>query len=255
MTKRHALLVLLFAALSAWLAYGTLFGPSAFERDFDTNLAGYPIAASMAAEDPALRQILLRRTETAFKNGGWVAANKALVIALATEVEIHADDAHINAISRAEVALLRDLESRPLACRAYLLAGGMADELMQAQPNDKLVWLAQRAALKNGFERRMRGLVWTRPDDRETSTVMRRLGRGPVTALTPAEETARAKYLEGAPELICNGAIKESINLMAMSEVEAARARRIAMANTARIDPAQVMARVCGDRNQGWSCP
>jgi len=42
---------------------------------------------------------------------------------------------------------------------------------------------------------------------------------------------------------------------MAMSEVEAARARRISMANTARIDPAQVMARVCGDRNQGWSCP
>jgi hypothetical protein len=189
------------------------------------------------------------------QEGRWVAANKALGITLATEVEIHADDAHINAISRAEVALLRDLESKPLACRAYLLAGGMADELMQAQPNDKLVWLAQRAALKNGFERRMRGLVWTRPDDRETWTVMRRLGRGPVTALTPAEETARAKYLDGAPELICSGAIKESINLMAMSEVEAARARRIAMANTARIDPAQVMARVCGDLNQGWSCP
>jgi hypothetical protein len=255
MTKRHAFLIVLFAAMSAWLAYGTLFGPSAFERTFDEHLAEYPLAASMAAQDPALREILLRRTEAAFKNGGWAAANKALGISLATEVEIHADDAHINAISRAEVALLRDLESRPLACRAYLLAGGMSDELLRAQPNDKLVWLAQRAALKNGFERRMRGIVWTRPNDREAYDSMRRLGRGPVTAMTPAEETARAKYLDGAPELVCSGAIKESINLMALSESEAARVRRIFMANTARIDAAKVMAMVCSDLNQGWSCP
>src|SRR6201989_2542899 len=103
MTKRHAILVLLAAAMSAWLAYGTLFGPSAFERTFDEHLAGYPAAASMAAQDPALREILLRRTETAFKTGGWVAANKALRIALAAEVEVYADDAHINAISRAEM--------------------------------------------------------------------------------------------------------------------------------------------------------
>jgi hypothetical protein len=45
-----------------------------------------------------------------------VAAKKALRIGLTTEVEVYADDEHINAISRAELALLRDLENKPLAC-------------------------------------------------------------------------------------------------------------------------------------------
>ena len=131
----------------------------------------------------------------------------------------------------------------------------MADDLLWAQPNDKLVWLAHRAALTNGFERRMKRIVWTRPDEREIGDVLRSLGRGPVTSLTSGERTARARYLDGDPELVCRAAIKESINLIAMSDGEAARVRRIAMANTARIDAAQVMARVCGDLNQGWSCP
>ena len=79
----------------------------------------------MASQDSSLRDILLRRTEAAFARGGWIAANKALNISLAAEVEAYADDEHINAITRAELALLRALESKPLACRAFLYVGGM----------------------------------------------------------------------------------------------------------------------------------
>ena len=254
MNIQRLFLSLCAVSAAACVVYGFLFRPSAFERTFDAHLAGYPFAASIASQDPDLREIFLRRTEAAFNEGGWVAANKALGISLATEVEVYADDEHINATSRAELALLRDLENTPPACKAYLLAGGMAEELLQAKPNDTLVWLAGRAALRNGFERRMSGVVWTRPDDTEIADVMRRLSRGPVAALTPAELAAEASYLEGAPELFCSGSIKEYRNLLAMDYADAARARRILMANGARIDVPKVISAVCLE-NIGWSCP
>jgi hypothetical protein len=234
--------------------YGSLFQPSWFERTFDDHLANFPLAASMASRDPGLREIFLRRTEAAFDGGGWVAANKALQMSLATEVEVYADDEHINAITRAESVLLHDLKNKPLACRAFLLAGGMADDLLQAQPDDTLVWLAHRAAMKNGFERRMNRINWARPDDRETIDVMRNLSQGPIVALTGAELTATTKYLDGAPELACSAAMKESSNLMAMQDSDAARTRRILIANTARIDIVNVISKICRELNDGWSC-
>lgn len=255
MIGRGLVLSLGAVCLAAWLAYGFLSGPSAFEATFDDNLAHYPLAASMASQDSALREILLRRTEAAFDRGGWVAANKALRISLAAEVEVYADDAHINAITRAQLALLRDLESKPLACRAFLYAGGMADELLQAKPDDQLLWYAHQAALKNGFERRLGGIGGTKPDANDTAEVMLLLGRGPVAALTPAELTARADYLDGDPHLACSAAIKEAQNLTAMDPADAARLRRILMANTARIDASRVLSRICIEPNSGWSCP
>ena len=184
-----------------------------------------------------------------------MAANKALRISLAAEVEVYADDEHINAITRAELALLRDLENKPLACRAFLFAGGMADELPQAKPDDQLAWFAHQAALQNGFERRLSGIGWTRPNEKETADVMRFLGRGPIAALTPAELTATANYLDGDPDLACSAAIKESWNLTAMDAADAARVRRVLMANSARIDVAKVMSKICAEPNNGWSCP
>jgi hypothetical protein len=255
MIRRGLLLSLGAICAAAWLVYGFLSGPSAFEATFDDNLARYPLAASMASQDSGLREILLRRTEAAFAQGGWGAANKALRISLAAEVEVYADDAHINAIIRSELALLRALESKPLACRAYLFAGGMADELLQAKPDDHLLWLAHQAALKNGFERRLSGIGGTKPDATDTAEVMQFLGRGPVAALTPAELAAQADYLDGDPHLACSAAIKEKQNLAAMDAADAARVRRILMGNTARIDAAKVLSKVCIEPNSGWSCP
>jgi len=174
----------------------------------------------MAWQDPNLREIFLRRTEAAFARGGWVAANKALRISLATEVEVYADDEHINAVTRAELALLRDLENKPLACRAFLFAGGMADELLQAKPDDQLLWFAHKAALQNGFERRLSGIGWTRPNEKETTDVMWFLGRGPIAALTPAELTATANYLDGDPDLACSAAITAGSPPLSANSVE-----------------------------------
>jgi len=254
MNKRLLFLISCVACLAGWVVYGSLFRPSWFERTFDEHLARFPLAASMASRDPALREIFLSRTEAAFDGGGWVAANKALQISLATEVEVYADDEHINAITRAESVLLHDLENKPLACRTFLFAGGMADDLLPAQPDDTLVWYAHRAAMKNGFERRMNGNSWTQPDDPETIDVMRNLSQGPIAALTGAELTASTKYLDGDPELACGAAIKRSRNLMAMHDGDAARARRILMANTARIDIVNVISKICRELNDGWSC-
>jgi hypothetical protein len=254
MNKRLLFLISCVICVAAWAGYERLIRPTAFERTFDVNLQGYPFAASMAAQDPALREMLLYRTEAAFDKGGWIAANKALDIALGSEVEIYADDEHINAITRAEAALLRDLESKPLACRAFLYAGGMADELLQAKPNDTILRFAHRAALRNGFDRRMSGVRWTRPDYNEFVDAWRDLAQGPVTPLTVAELKARANYVDGDPQLVCGAAIKEYSNLMALGDADAARVKRILMADTARTDAAEVIAKVCVD-NIGWSCP
>ena len=250
MNKRLLFLISCVACLAAWVVYR----PSWFEKTFDEHLARFPLAALMASRDPGIREIFLRRTEAAFNAGGWVAANKALQMSLATEVEVYADDEHINAITRAESVLLRDLENKPLACRAFLFAGGMADNLLQAQPDDTLVWSAHRAAMENGFERRMNGIRWTQPGDQETIDVMRYLSQGPVAALTGAELKATAQYLDGDPGLACSAAIKKSRNLMAMPDGDAARASRSLMANTARIDIVKVISRICRELNDGWSC-
>jgi hypothetical protein len=254
MNKRLLFLISCVACLAAWAAYHTLSRPSWFERTFDEHLGRFPLAASMASRDPALREIFLRRTEAAYNAGGWVEANKALQMSLATEVEVYADDEHINAITRTELVLLHDLENRPLACRAFLFAGGMADDLVPAKPDDTLLASAHRAAMENGFERRMNGARWAKPDDQQTIDVMRYLDQGPIAALTGAELTATTKYLDGDPQLACSAAIKQSQNLMAMPDGEAARARRILMANTARIDIVNVISRICRELNDGWSC-
>jgi hypothetical protein len=89
----------------------------------------------------------------------------------------------------------------------------MADDASPAQPNAMQLWYAHRAAIENGFERRMNGIRWTRPDDQMTIDVMRNLSQGPIVALTDAELSAITKYLDGAPELICSAYIKESGNL------------------------------------------
>jgi hypothetical protein len=133
-------------------------------------------------------------------------------------------------------------------------AGGMADNLLQAQPDDTLAWSAHRAAMENGFERRMNGIRWTQPGDQETIDVMRYLSQGPVAALTGAELKATAQYLDGDPGLACSAAIKKSRNLMAMPDGDAARASRSLMANTARIDIVKVISRICRELNDGWSC-
>jgi hypothetical protein len=84
---------------------------------------------------------------------------------------------------------------------------------------------------------------------------MRFLGSGPIAALTPAELTATANYLDGDPDLACSAAIKKAWNLTAMDAADAARVRRVLMANTARIDVAKVMSEICAEPNNGWSCP
>ena len=127
-------------------------------------------------------------------------------------------------------------------------------DLLRAQPDDTLLWYAHRAAMENGFERRMNGNSWTQPDDPETIDVMRNLSQRPIAALTGAELTASTKYLDGDPELACGAAIKKSRNLMAMHDGDAARARRILIANTARIDIVNVISKICRELNDGWSC-
>jgi hypothetical protein len=110
MNRRQLLLVSSMAVVAAGLIYLCFFRQSVYEKAFDENLAHFPLAASLARRDPDLRNIFLRRTEEAFNKGG----NGALKLSLATEVEVYADDEHINAISHANLAVLLKLENKPL---------------------------------------------------------------------------------------------------------------------------------------------
>lgn len=242
------------ALVAVGLIYMWFVRPSAYARAFDQNLARYPLVASIATRDPDLRSIFLRRTEEAFNKGGWRAANGALKLSLATELEVYADDEHINAISRADLALRLKLENNPPACKAYLLANGEQNELQEAKQEAAEIALAHRAAVENGFNRKMSGINWTRPSGQQIINIHEYLGRGPIAALTPAELMAEAKSLDGEAELVCSGAIKRSRNLMAMAGRDAAYIRRVLISNSDKIDIVHVLSKLCRDQRNGLVC-
>jgi hypothetical protein len=254
MNRRQLFLASGIALVAAGLICVWLFGQSAYERAFDENLAHFPLAASLAGRDPDLRNIFLRRTEEAFNKGGWRAANGALKLSLATEVVVYADDEHVNAISHANLAVLLKLENKPLACKAHLFAGGEENEFPEARQEVAESALAFRAAVENGFNRKMSGINWTRPNDEQTINVYGYLSRGPIAALTHAELTAVAKYLDGDAELLCSASIKKSRNLLAMDGRDAAHAERILIANTSTIDLVRVLSKLCRDERNGLAC-
>lgn len=247
MTVKKILLLGIVLILAGYV----LFAPSPFERAFDDNLARAPFAASIARRDAHLRDVFLRRTEQAFNEGGWRAASGALQISLVTEVEIYADDAHINALSRADLMVLLKLESNPEACKAYMFSG--ADD-PTAAPEIAKFKLVHQAAVENGFDRRASGVIWPKPSVDEISNVEQQLALGPVARLTPAELSAEAKYIDGEAGLVCSGFIKKMRNLLAMADDNAADAKRILMANTGRIDVADVLKRLCRDEKHGGGC-
>jgi hypothetical protein len=255
MNRRQLFLVSGLAVMSLGLIYVELFGPSFFELTFDQNLARYPLAASFAKRDPVLRTILLRRTEAAYNQGGWRAANGALKLTLAAEVQVYADDEHINAMSRADLALLLKLENNPRACKAYLLGGAETDEFLDARQEIAEVSAAERAALENGFDRQQAGNIsWTRPSDDEIIEADDLLGSGPVAEVTYDERKAAEKYLDGDATLTCSASIKKKKNLVAMNGADAARAERVLIANTGKIDLGHVLSKLCRDKGSGLAC-
>jgi hypothetical protein len=255
MNRRQLFLASGLAVMAFGSIYLGLFGPSFFELTFDQNLAQYPLAASFAKRDPVLRSILLRRTEAAYRQGGWRAANGALKLTLGAEVEVYADDDHINATSRADLALLLKLENNPQACKAYLLAGAETDEFPDARQEIAEVSSAERAALENAFNRQQAGGInWTRPSDDEIIEVDDQLGSGPVAKVTYDEQKADEKYLDGDARLTCGARIKKEKNLAAMTAADAARAKRILIANTGKIEIARVLSRLCRDKGNGLAC-
>jgi hypothetical protein len=255
MNRRQLFLASGLAVMSLGLIYVELFGPSFFKLTFDQNLAQYPLAASLAKRDPVFKAILLRRTEAAYNQGGWRAANGALKLTLAAEVEVYADDDHINATSRADLALLLKLENNPRACKAYLFGGAETDEFLDARQEIAEVSATERAALQNGFDRQQAGgISWTRPSDDEIIEVNDQLGSGPIAEVTYDERNADEKYLDGDAGLTCSASIKKVKNLAAMSGPDAARAKRILIANTGKIDMGHVLSKLCRDKGNGLAC-
>ncbi len=234
--------------------YGHLVGPSAFARDFDQNIARFPLAASIARSDPKLRDIVLQDTEKAFNGGGWPAANGALNMILAREMDAYADDERINALERAVLAALLKLASNPLACKSYLLAGYEPGELADAAPELKQLSAATGAAIANGFERKANGVARAEATDAEIAAIETRLNLGPFAALTRQEFGAEARYLDGNPELLCSAAIKRQLNLLAADSAEAAHISRIRRSRDCRIDIVEVRAKLCREPGNGLSC-
>ena len=254
MTRRSVLLLVLVALLAGNLAYANLSGPSAFARDFDQNIAQFPLAASIAHSDPALRAVFLRETEQAFNEGGWAAANGTLNMLLANEMEAYADDEHINALDRAELTTLLKFASNPLACKSYLLAGSQRGEFSDAVEELADLWSAHRAAIANGFERKTQGVPRPQASDAEITAIETQLRLGPFAELTRQELGAQARYLDGNPALMCSAAIKRQLNLLSAANADAAYASRMRRASSYSIDIVEVRARLCREPGNGLSC-
>jgi len=253
-TKRSLLLLLAVALLTGNLVYAHLAGPSAFARDFDQNIARFPLAASIARSDPALRAVFLRKTEEAFNEGGWPAANGVLNMILAREMEAYADDEHINAVDRAELNALLKLASDPLACKSYLLAGFQRGELVDAAQALAELGAAHGAAIANGFERKMKGVARTQANDKEIAAIEMRLRLGPFAELTRQELGAQSRYLGGNPGLMCSAAIKKQLNLLSTDNADSASASRVRRAGNYDIDIVDVRAKLCREPGNGLSC-
>lgn len=255
MTRRSVLLLVVVALLAGNVVYANLFGPSAFARDFDQNIARFPLAASIARSDPALREIFLRETEAAFDGGGWPAANSALNKILATEMEAYADDEHINAVDLAELAALLRVASDPLACKSYLIAGFQRGEFPDAAQEFADLGSAHGAAIANGFERKTNGVARAQASDKQLAAIETQLRLGPFAELTRQELGAQARYLDGNPELMCSAAIKKQLNLLSADSAEAAYASRMRRARNYNIDIVEVRAKLCREPGNGLSCP
>ena len=254
MSRRSVLLLVVVALLAGNLAYATLFGPSAFARDFDRNIARFPLAASIARSDPAIREIFLRETEEAFNGGGWPAANGALNMIIATEMDAYADDEHIIAMDRAQLAALLKLASDPLACKSYLLAGFQRGEFPDAAQEFAELASARHAATENGFERKRNGVARAQATDAELTAIETQLALGPFAELTRQELGAEARYLDGNAELMCSAAIKKHLNLLSAPSADAAHASRLRRARPCKIDFVEVRARLCREPGNGLSC-
>ncbi len=254
MTRLSALLLVSVVLLAGNLVYAHLSGPSAFERDFDQNIARFPLAASIARSDRNLRDVFLRRTEEAFNEGGWRAANGVLNTILASELEVYADDQHINAISRAELAALLKLASNPQACKSYLLAGSQRGEFPEAAQELADLASAHAAAIENGFERKTNGLARVQASAAEIAAIERQLTLGPFAELTRQELAAEARFLDGNPDRMCSAAIKKQLNLLAGDDVGAAYVSRMRRASDCKTDLVEVLARLCREPGSGLSC-
>jgi len=254
MTRRTLLLFVVVALLAGNVAYANLFGPSAFARDFDQHIARYPLAASIARSDPALREVFLRETEAAFNGGGWSAASNVLNAILATEMIAYADDEHIVAVDRAQLAALLKLASNPLECKSYLLVGSQRGEFADAAQEFAELAAANREAIANGFERKTNGVGRSQADDTESAAIETQLRLGPFAELTRQELGAEARYLDGNPELMCSAAIKRQLNLLSAASADAAYVSRIRKARDCKIDFVEVRARLCREPGNGLSC-
>ena len=254
MTRRSLLLLVCVALMAGSLVYARLFGPSTFERDFDQNIARFPLAASIAQRDRGLRELFLRRTEEAFDKGGWRAANGALNMSLQSEVDVYADDQHLNAVSRARLALLLRLASNPLACKSYLLAGAERGEFPEAEQELADLAVVEREATVNGFDRKMNGIPRQQPNHSEILAVEQQLSEGPFVQLTQQELAAETRYVEGNPDRLCSASIKKHLNLLFGDDHGAAQAARIRIANCGLFDLSQVLATLCREPGSGLSC-
>jgi hypothetical protein len=254
MTRKSVLLLVVVALLAGNLAYANLFGPSAFARDFDQNIGRFPLAASIARSDPGLREVFLRETEAAFNGGGWPAANGVLNMILATEMVAYADDDHILAVDRAQLAALLKLASNPVECKSYLLAGYQRGEFRDAAQEFAELGSASGAAIANGFERKTKGVARAQASDAEITVIETQLRLGPFAELTRQELGAQARYLDGNPELMCSAAIKKQLNLLSADSADAAYASRIRRAGDCKIDIVEVRAKLCREPGNGLSC-
>jgi hypothetical protein len=254
MTRRSILLLVAVALLAGNLAYANLSGPSAFARDFDQNIARFPLAASIARSDPALRAVFLRETEEAFNEGGWPAANGVLNMILANEMESYADDEHINALDRAELAALLKLASNPLACKSYLLAGSQGGEFPDAAQEFADLGAAHGTAIANGFERKMKGVARSEASDAEIAAIETQLRLGPFAELTRQELGAQSRYLDGNAGLMCSAATKKQLNLLSVDSADSAYVSRMRRTRTYNIDIVEVRAKLCREPGNGLSC-
>lgn len=215
---------------------------AAFVADFDANLQGAPLAAEAARDDPRLRDKLLEQSKAAFVRAGWPAANMAIRLVLASEIEPYADDTHILAMERANLSVLLALESTPSLCKVYALAGSTSQIEAVAKREVAALSAAHWEDVQNGTIRKRSGVEWHTPEYGERVAASLQIKNG---ANSLSNEEARAYERSGTrdpvavtvdPTALCHARVAIARNILALPAAEGARIGRILISNVTNID-------------------
>jgi hypothetical protein len=214
----------LVIVLGGTAAYVRLRPPSiAFADQWDSNVAATaPAVFPIAKADPALRTLMLDKTQAAYMQGGWSAASTVFYRIVHARIEAYASDDTTLACAAAWRNVYRDLLATPHLCRVLIADGPGALPPHTAEAGIQRAQEICDAAIMDSGQNRLAPSPPTHMSREEYDAAWIRALDWPAK-LTQVQ---RASLVDPAPAdeaAYCQGVVTHGENIAALPAAEAAR--------------------------------